>query len=87
MAKQRTPRMSRTSGSPIARRRRENPVSIPGPEGSSLASTVFHREIAARAYELFLARGGQHGGDWADWLQAEAEVLGKMNRRGRPAGR
>ncbi len=30
--------------------------------------------IAARAYALFLARGGAHGDDWADWLQAEAEL-------------
>jgi hypothetical protein len=48
---------------------------------------VFHKEIAARAYDLFLARGGQHGDDWADWFRAEAEVLGKRNPGGRPAGK
>jgi len=48
---------------------------------------VFHKEIAARAYELFLARGGQHGDDWADWFRAEAEVLGKVRGGGGPAGR
>ena len=31
--------------------------------------------IAARAYELFLARGGEHGHDLDDWLQAERELL------------
>lgn len=30
--------------------------------------------IAQRAYELFLARGGQHGRDVDDWLQAEREL-------------
>jgi ribosomal protein L7/L12 len=30
--------------------------------------------IAARAYELFLARGGQHGHHLDDWLAAEAEL-------------
>jgi hypothetical protein len=30
--------------------------------------------IAARAYALFLARGGAHGDDWADWFRAEAEL-------------
>jgi hypothetical protein len=30
--------------------------------------------IALRAYEIFLARGGQHGNDIDDWLQAEAEL-------------
>jgi hypothetical protein len=29
--------------------------------------------IAARAFELFLARGAQHGHDLDDWLQAERE--------------
>jgi hypothetical protein len=33
-----------------------------------------HEEIAKRSYELFLARGGQHGFDEQDWLQAEAEL-------------
>ena len=32
-------------------------------------------EIAARAYEIFQARGGEHGSDLEDWLQAEREVL------------
>jgi len=31
--------------------------------------------IAFRAYELFLARGGQHGRDLEDWLQAERELV------------
>jgi hypothetical protein len=30
--------------------------------------------IAQRAYELFLARGAQHGHDIDDWLQAEREL-------------
>ena len=29
--------------------------------------------IAQRAFELFLARGEQHGHDLDDWLQAERE--------------
>jgi hypothetical protein len=31
--------------------------------------------IANRAYELFLARGREHGHDLDDWLQAEQELL------------
>ena len=31
--------------------------------------------VALRAYELFLARGGEHGRDIDDWLEAEREVL------------
>lgn len=32
-------------------------------------------EIAERAYELFMARGGAHGQDVDDWLLAESELL------------
>jgi NADPH:quinone reductase-like Zn-dependent oxidoreductase len=35
------------------------------------------REIRIRAYELFLARGAQPGGDLEDWLQAERELTGE----------
>lgn len=31
-------------------------------------------QIQRRAYELFVARGGAHGGDLADWLAAEHEL-------------
>jgi len=31
--------------------------------------------IANRAYELFEARGFEHGHDWEDWFRAESEVL------------
>ncbi len=32
--------------------------------------------IARRAYEIYTARGGTHGYDIEDWLQAERELLG-----------
>ncbi len=31
-------------------------------------------EIAQRAYELYLARGGAHGYDLEDWLEAERQL-------------
>ena len=34
-------------------------------------------EIRIRAYELFLARGAQPGGELEDWLQAERELTGE----------
>lgn len=37
--------------------------------------------IAARAYELFVARGGGHGHDLEDWLQAESEVSPQPKKR------
>jgi hypothetical protein len=35
--------------------------------------------IARRAYELYLARGGEHGSDMNDWIQAECELRGPDN--------
>ncbi len=34
-------------------------------------------EIARRAYAIFRARGGTHGYDIDDWLQAERELRGR----------
>jgi hypothetical protein len=39
--------------------------------------TVTEYEIRRRAYELYQARGCQHGFDWEDWIRAEAEVLSR----------
>jgi hypothetical protein len=36
-----------------------------------------HDEIAVRAYELYLGRGGAAGHAEQDWLQAEAELAGR----------
>jgi hypothetical protein len=32
-------------------------------------------DIARRAYELYVARGGEDGHDVEDWLQAERELM------------
>jgi hypothetical protein len=54
-------------------------------QGSS-GSTTSRRartteEIAQRAYELWLKRGGQHGSDQDDWLRAERELGGEGTGR------
>lgn len=33
-----------------------------------------HEEIARRAFELYLARGGEHGHHEEDWARAEQEL-------------
>ncbi len=86
MPKPERPRKTRTPEKPAARRGRSSPAPASSPEGVSLASAVFHDEITARAYVLFLARGGQHVDDWADWFHPEAEVLGKKDRPDCPSG-
>ena len=40
-----------------------------------LAGESLHEQIARRAYELFLARGGAGGDPFHDWLRAEGELL------------
>jgi hypothetical protein len=36
-------------------------------------------QIARRAYEIFQARGAQHGADLEDWLQAERDLKGLIS--------
>jgi hypothetical protein len=86
MPKQDGGRKVTTSRGAATRRTRSRPAPAVRFEGTPLASALSHEEISARAYELFLARGGQHGDDWADWFRAEAEVLGKQGEGGRALG-
>jgi hypothetical protein len=46
------------------------------PAGSGGGQAPSEGEIAKRAFELYLARGGVHGRDVEDWLQAERELRG-----------
>ncbi len=71
---------SKSGGSPTTRRpalsqaiHKEPQVSYPGP--SMALSEELRERIAQRAYEIHHRRGGQHGSDWEDWLQAEREIL------------
>jgi hypothetical protein len=46
-------------------------------------------QIERRAYELYLERGGEDGGDLADWLVAERELteLPEPSNSGAPKAR
>ena len=44
------------------------------PDRPSPAETITYDQITARAYAFFLARGGTHGDDQADWFRAETEL-------------
>jgi hypothetical protein len=48
---------------PVRRRTGKKPPSAPS-----------HADIATRAYDLFVERGGKDGSDWDDWLRAEREL-------------
>jgi hypothetical protein len=40
----------------------------------SMASEPSEEDIRRRAYQMYLDRGGDHGGDFDDWLRAEEEL-------------
>ena len=61
----------------------EPPADPVGPQdsGDTTAAGPLDRErVAYRAYELYVARGGQHGHALEDWLEAEQELLQAMRR-------
>jgi hypothetical protein len=37
-------------------------------------------EIAQAAYQRYLSRGGQHGADFDDWIEAERELRQRRSR-------
>ena len=45
----------------------------PVPSASS-ADVPSFEEISEAAYHRYLSRGGNHGQDWDDWLEAEREL-------------
>ena len=59
--------MSMTASAPVPAAMNVNPV-------ERLATEPADAEIAARAYQLYEARGREHGHDLADWFNAEAEL-------------
>ena len=42
-------------------------------------------EIELRAHQIYVERGGAHGQDVNDWLQAERELLEKNGKTGQMA--
>ena len=46
-----------------------------------MADNTSPQQIRERAYELYLARGGQQGNEVSDWLAAEREL--ESNQRGK----
>ena len=55
------------------RRSPESPAALPA--AATATSAPAPELIARRAYALFQARGGDHGNDVEDWLEAERELI------------
>ena len=60
-----TPETERPGGEPAA------------PHGATSPAPPSHEDIARRAYEIYVGRGGGEGHEIDDWLQAERELRQK----------
>lgn len=54
--------------------RRDSMSSDSNTRNESMASEPSEEEIRIRAYRRYLERGGSHGQDFEDWLEAEREL-------------
>jgi Protein of unknown function (DUF2934) len=65
-----------------------NMVKSPAPtatKSKAAKNAPTHEEIAFRAYQIYLERGGAPGNELEDWTRAERE-LKKSSKPGRKAG-
>lgn len=42
--------------------------------GNGASNSVSDEDVARRAYEIYQSRGGMHGADLDDWLEAERQL-------------
>jgi Protein of unknown function (DUF2934) len=76
MAKRTPPRSESRDAAPAQqarpKTRRSNAMSVS--VSASMGSEPSEEDIRRRAYQRYLDRGGNHGMDFEDWLQAEREL-------------
>jgi hypothetical protein len=60
------------------------PIEKPSPrsEPQTAEGHPTREEIELRAHQIYVERGGAHGREVEDWLQAERELLGKYGKTG-----
>lgn len=75
--------MAKSSTIPSTRKRttkKPNGSGVDGANGAqpqvadAIAAGITEDDIRTRAYHRYLERGGSHGGDFDDWLEAEREL-------------
>jgi hypothetical protein len=54
--------------------------SSPGSEPPMAEGHPPREEIELRAYQIYIERGGAHGQEMEDWLQAERELVEKYGK-------
>lgn len=63
----------------MARHTKPSKLGHPAPIVNTTLAQPTKAEVARRAHEIYMARGGSHGCDLDDWLQAERELKAKAN--------
>ncbi len=54
--------------------------SSPESQPQTASGAPAREEIELRAYQIYVERGGAHGQDVEDWLQAERELVEKYGK-------
>jgi len=54
--------------------------SSPESQPQTASGAPAREEIELRAYQIYVERGGAHGQDVEDWLQAERELVEKYRK-------
>ena len=66
--------MNRQNGEPDDMTKKMREAVKADAEQLSVGDEPTYEQICARAYEIHIERGGEHGRDTEDWLQAEREL-------------
>jgi hypothetical protein len=74
MAKRTPPRSDSNHAAPAQQARPKTRRSQAMSTSASRGSEPSEEDIRRRAYQRYLDRGGNHGMDFEDWLQAEREL-------------
>jgi hypothetical protein len=74
MAKRTPPRSESNDAAPAPQARPKTRRSQAVSASVSMGSEPSEEDIRRRAYQRYLDRGGNHGLDFEDWLQAEREL-------------
>ena len=74
-----TPRTRRATTKPAAAAGNGN-GSVSDHQPKAPAQQPSADEIAQAAYQRYLSRGGQHGSDFDDWIEAERELTTRRSR-------
>lgn len=60
------------------------PAKTKRPSSTKKANVPSPEDVAKRAYDIYVSRGGNHGADFDDWLEAERQLKAPKKTRKQP---